>query len=100
MDLRLIAFDLDGTLLRSDKSISPRTIQALHAAQERGVLFIGANVDVYEGMVVGCSSRRRGGCTGRFLKRFSTSSFRAISFWSTARRSMTVWKVGRCCARS
>ena len=27
MDIRLIAFDLDGTLLRSDKSISPRTMR-------------------------------------------------------------------------
>ena len=42
MDLRLIAFDLDGTLLRSDKSISPRTLQALHAAQQRGVLLVPA----------------------------------------------------------
>ena len=40
MDIRLIAFDLDGTLLRSDKSISPRTIQALLAARERGVLLV------------------------------------------------------------
>ena len=40
MDIRLIAFDLDGTLLRSDKSISPRTMQALLAARERGVLLV------------------------------------------------------------
>ena len=42
MDIRLIAFDLDGTLLRSDKSISPRTMQALLAARDRGMLLVPA----------------------------------------------------------
>lgn len=50
MDLRLIAFDLDGTLLRSDKSISPRTMQALHAAQERGVLLVPATGRLYRSL--------------------------------------------------
>ena len=50
MDLRLIAFDLDGTLLRSDKSISPRTLQALHAAQERGVLLVPATGRLYRSL--------------------------------------------------
>ena len=40
MDIRMIAFDLDGTLLRSDKSISPRTMQALAAARDKGVLLV------------------------------------------------------------
>ena len=35
-----ILFDLDGTLLRSDKSISKRTLQALQKCREKGV-FIG-----------------------------------------------------------
>ncbi|ALV34726.1 hydrolase [Streptomyces sp. CdTB01] len=34
---RLIATDLDGTLLRDDKSVSPRTVAALAAAEEAGV---------------------------------------------------------------
>lgn len=34
---RLIATDLDGTLLRDDKSVSDRTIAALAAAEEAGV---------------------------------------------------------------
>ncbi|MYQ62125.1 HAD hydrolase family protein [Streptomyces sp. SID4950] len=34
---RLIATDLDGTLLRDDKSVSPRTVAALAAAEEVGI---------------------------------------------------------------
>ncbi|SEC96554.1 hypothetical protein SAMN05428939_3782 [Streptomyces sp. TLI_105] len=34
---RLIATDLDGTLLRDDKSVSPRTIAALAAAEQAGI---------------------------------------------------------------
>jgi hypothetical protein len=36
--LRLAAIDLDGTLLRSDKTLSDRSVSALHAAQEAGVV--------------------------------------------------------------
>lgn len=35
--VRMIATDLDGTLLRDDKSVSPRTVAALAAAEEAGV---------------------------------------------------------------
>lgn len=35
---RLLLFDLDGTLLRSDKSISPRTLQALQRCRQKGTL--------------------------------------------------------------
>jgi Cof subfamily protein (haloacid dehalogenase superfamily) len=34
---RLLALDIDGTLLRSDKTLSPRTRAAVDAARERGV---------------------------------------------------------------
>ncbi|MER6168862.1 Cof-type HAD-IIB family hydrolase [Streptomyces violaceorubidus] len=34
---RLIATDLDGTLLRDDKSVSPRTVTALAAAERAGI---------------------------------------------------------------
>lgn len=34
---RLIATDLDGTLLRDDKSVSPRTVAALAAAEAAGI---------------------------------------------------------------
>jgi len=36
--MKLLLFDLDGTLLRSDKTISPRTLQALSACRRRGIL--------------------------------------------------------------
>ena len=35
---KLLLFDLDGTLLRSDKSISPRTMAALQKCREQGIL--------------------------------------------------------------
>jgi Cof subfamily protein (haloacid dehalogenase superfamily) len=35
--VRLLALDIDGTLLRSDKTISPRTRAAIRRARERGV---------------------------------------------------------------
>ena len=50
MDIHLIAFDLDGTLLRSDKTISPRTMRALHAAAQRGVLLVPATGRLYRAL--------------------------------------------------
>ncbi len=35
--IRLVALDIDGTLLRSDKSLAPRTRRAVDAARARGV---------------------------------------------------------------
>lgn len=35
--MKMVALDLDGTLLRSDKSISPRTLRVLHLLRCRGV---------------------------------------------------------------
>ncbi|MFZ5827219.1 MAG: Cof-type HAD-IIB family hydrolase [Bacillota bacterium] len=40
MQYRLIALDLDGTLLGSDKEISPRNRAALAAARERGIVTV------------------------------------------------------------
>ncbi|MBP2621897.1 Cof-type HAD-IIB family hydrolase [Streptococcus panodentis] len=39
-DIRLIALDLDGTLLTSDKKISERSLAALKAAQAKGVKIV------------------------------------------------------------
>lgn len=38
MEYRLIALDLDGTLLSSRKEVTPRTRDALRAARERGIV--------------------------------------------------------------
>lgn len=35
---KLLLFDLDGTLLRSDKTISRRTLEALEKCREKGIL--------------------------------------------------------------
>lgn len=40
MPIRLIATDLDGTLLRPDRSVSPRTRRALDAARAAGMLTV------------------------------------------------------------
>ena len=37
MSIRLIATDLDGTLLGADKEVSPRNARALQACMARGV---------------------------------------------------------------
>lgn len=41
--IKLIALDLDGTLLRKDKSISPRTQQALQLAHSQGIEIVLAS---------------------------------------------------------
>jgi len=41
-DIKLIAFDLDGTLFTTDKTITPRTYEALHAASLKGIEIVPA----------------------------------------------------------
>jgi Cof subfamily protein (haloacid dehalogenase superfamily) len=43
IDIRLIAIDLDGTLLNSKKQVSPQTLQALKCLPERGVRVVIAS---------------------------------------------------------
>ena len=50
MSCRLIAFDLDGTLLRGDKTLSERSLRALNAAHERGALIVPATGRIYKGV--------------------------------------------------
>jgi hypothetical protein len=38
-DIRLIAVDLDGTLLNREKAVSPRTLQVIESCRKRGILF-------------------------------------------------------------
>ena len=37
LDIKIAALDMDGTLLTSDKQITPRTVQALQQAQQNGI---------------------------------------------------------------
>ena len=39
-NIRLLALDLDGTLLNEEKHITPRTLAALEQAREQGVLLV------------------------------------------------------------
>jgi Cof subfamily protein (haloacid dehalogenase superfamily) len=38
-EVRLLLSDVDGTLVRSDKSLSPRTVDAVHALHDAGIAF-------------------------------------------------------------
>lgn len=42
MKIQLIAFDLDGTVLRDDKTLSPRTLNSLREAASRGIRVVPA----------------------------------------------------------
>ena len=50
MGIRLIAFDLDGTLLNSRKEVTPENLAALHAAAEKGILTVPASGRLYPGL--------------------------------------------------
>lgn len=47
MDIRLIATDLDDTLLNAEKHISERNRQALERAAEKGILFVPATGRIF-----------------------------------------------------
>ena len=51
MDIKMAVFDLDGTLLRTDKTVSARTIEALKLCQSKGIKTVyatgrGSSADV------------------------------------------------------
>ena len=50
MDIKLIAFDLDGTLLTKDKHLSPRTRRALASAAEHGIELVPATGRSFAGV--------------------------------------------------
>lgn len=50
MDIRLIAFDLDGTLFTTKKTISPRAKRALALAAERGIELVPATGRSFAGV--------------------------------------------------
>jgi Cof subfamily protein (haloacid dehalogenase superfamily) len=50
MKLRLVAFDLDGTLLKDDKTISPKTRETLARARDAGVLLVPVTGRLFDTM--------------------------------------------------
>lgn len=50
MAIKLIAFDLDGTLLTSDKRLTDRTISVLSACADRGIYIVPATGRTWEGI--------------------------------------------------
>ena len=50
MACKLIAFDLDGTLLDEDKSVPTENLRALEAAAERGIALVPATGRILEGV--------------------------------------------------
>ncbi len=50
MDIKLIAFDLDGTLLDDHKEIPEANVSALAAAAEKGILIVPASGRIYRYM--------------------------------------------------
>ena len=38
--IKVIASDMDGTLLGLDHKVAPRTLEAIHSAQEQGIRFM------------------------------------------------------------
>ena len=50
MSIRLIAFDLDGALLKEDKTVSGRTMAALQNATDRGIYLVPSTGRIYDGM--------------------------------------------------
>lgn len=48
MSVRLIASDLDGTLLHNDKSLSPETVEAIRKARELGIHFVPSTGRAFE----------------------------------------------------
>lgn len=62
MSIQAIAFDLDDTLLRDDRTISDWTVSVLHQAQVRGIFILPASGRTFcsmQGFVqrIGCASR-------------------------------------------
>ncbi len=48
--IKLIAFDLDGTILRDNKEVAGRSLEALERAAEKGIRIVPATGRLYEGL--------------------------------------------------
>ena len=49
-DIRMITLDLDGTLLTSDKRLTDRTMAALSAANDRGIIIVPTTGRIFRGL--------------------------------------------------
>jgi Cof subfamily protein (haloacid dehalogenase superfamily) len=50
LDIRLVATDLDGTLLDGNSELSPKTLEVLKRADEAGIIFVAATGRPYEAL--------------------------------------------------
>lgn len=48
--IKLVAFDLDGTLLTDEKEITKRTLDAMYAAADKGILMVPTTGRLFRGM--------------------------------------------------
>lgn len=64
MPIRAIAFDLDDTLLRSDLTVSDRTVHTLHRAASQGIVILPASGRTRDSML---PAVRRIGCASAFV---------------------------------
>ena len=91
MSRKLIAFDLDGTLLDDEKRIPPENLRALEAAAERGWVPVPATGRIVRGIpepvkrlpgvrYLGSTTPRRIGC-----------STGATCPWSWPCAAMSIW---------
>ena len=93
--MKLIAFDLDGTLFDDDKHIPPENLRALEAAADRGFVLVPATGRMVPGIPENVRSlpfcryyivstrRRTGSCSGRISRRSWPSA--AASTWTACR---------------
>ena len=92
---KLIALDIDGTLLNDDKIITPKTKAALIAAQKKGCRVILASgrpiaglmgfaleleMDKYDGLLLGYNGARVSDMAGNNLVEFSITNSIAVEF--------------------
>ena len=48
--IKLIAFDLDGTLLKDNKELAPETMEVLRQAAEAGICLVPTTGRLYDGV--------------------------------------------------
>lgn len=98
--IKFIALDLDGTLTDSSKHITPRTLQALYAAQEQGVKLIIASGRPPEGIAPIAQELRLASRGGYIMAYNGGEVFRASDSALLYRCSLPSEALGEVCAWS